>query len=238
MTNFLLIHGACHGGWCWERVTPLLAAAGHSVAAPDLPGHGDDTTPMSELSLERYGEFVAELAASNGPVMLVGHSMAGAVISRAAEAVPDQIERLVYLTAYLPKSGESLATLARRDTEALTASERVEIDGVDCFAITRDAARRAFYQDAGDADFEAAMARIGPEPVSIFREKAVFTEDRFGRIPRSYIHCTQDKAIGYTLQREMVRDTPCASVLTLESGHSPFVTMPQELAEALLSLCE
>lgn len=238
MTNFLLIHGACHGGWCWEGVTPLLEAAGHSVAAPDLPGHGDDMTPMSELSLERYGAFVAELAASNGPVVLVGHSMAGAVISRVAEAVPGQIERLVYLTAYLPKSGESLASLARRDREALTASERVAFDGVDCFAIPRDAARRAFYQDASDADFEAAMARIGPEPVSIFREKAVFTKDRFGRVPRSYIHCTQDKAIGYTLQCEMVRDTPCATVLTLESGHSPFVTMPQELAEALLSLCE
>jgi hypothetical protein len=122
--------------------------------------------------------------------------------------------------------------------EALTASERVEIDGVECFTISRDAARRAFYQDVSDAEFETAMARIGPEPVSIFREKAVFTEDRFDRVSRVYIHCTQDKAIGYTLQREMVRDTPCAPVLTLESGHSPFVTMPQELAEALLSLSE
>jgi pimeloyl-ACP methyl ester carboxylesterase len=238
MANFLLIHGACHGGWCWERVTPLLEAAGHSVVAPDLPGHGADTTRVSELSLKRYGEFVSELAASNGPVVLVGHSMAGAVISRAAEAVPDQIERLVYLTAYLPQSGVSLASLARRDMETATASERVEIDGVECFTISRDAARRAFYQDVSDADFETAMARIGPEPVSIFREKAVFTKDRFDRVPRVYIHCTQDKAIGYTLQREMVRDTPCASVLTLESGHSPFVTMPQELAEALLSLSE
>ena len=80
MANFLLIHGACHRGGCWERVTPLLKAAGHSVVAPDLPGHGADTTRVSELSLKRYGEFVSELAASNGPVVLVGHSMAGAVI--------------------------------------------------------------------------------------------------------------------------------------------------------------
>ena len=238
MANFLLIHGACHGGWCWERVAPLLEAAGHSVAAPDLPGHGDDATPMSELSLERYGEFVAEQAVYYGPVVLVGHSMAGAVISRAAEAVPDQIERLIYLTSYLPQSGESLASMARRDTEALTASERIEIEGVECFTIPRDAARRAFFQDTSDAEFETAIVRIGPEPVSIFREKAVFTEDRFGRIPRVYIHCTQDKAIGYKLQREMVRDTPCASVLMLESGHSPFITNPKELVEALLSLSE
>ena len=108
---------------------------------------------MPELSLERYGAFVAELAVYCGPVVLVGHSMAGAVISRAAEAVPDQIERLIYLTSYLPRSGEPLASLARRDTEALTASERIEIEGVDCFAIPRDAARRAFYQDTSDAEF-------------------------------------------------------------------------------------
>ena len=238
MANFLLIHGACHGGWCWERVTPLLEAVRHSVVAPDLPGHGDDKTPMSELSLEQYGEFIAELATTNGPVVLVGHSMAGAVISRAAEVAPDQIKRLVYLTAYIPKSEESLASLTRRDTEALTASERVEIDGVECFTIPRDAARRAFYQDANDADFETAMARVRSEPVSIFREKFVFTEDGFNRVPRAYIHCTQDRAIGYALQRKMAWDTACAPILTLESGHSPFVTMPQELAEALLSLCE
>ena len=95
-----------------RRVALLLEAAGHSVAAPDLPGHGDDATPISELSLERYGAFVAELASSYRPFVLGGHSMAGAVISRVAEAVPDQIERLIYLTADLPHSREWLVSLA------------------------------------------------------------------------------------------------------------------------------
>lgn len=106
--------------------------------------------------------------------MLVGHSMAGAMISRAAEAVPDQIERLDYLTAYSPQSGESPTSLARRDMEALIASERVQIDGVECFTISRDAARRASYKNVSDADFETAMARIGPKPISIFRRKSRF----------------------------------------------------------------
>ena len=83
---------------------PLLEAAGHRVEAPDLPGHGADPTPLSELSMEAYGGFVAESASGAGEsIVLVGHSMAGAVISWAAECVPQMIRRLVYLTAYIPR---------------------------------------------------------------------------------------------------------------------------------------
>lgn len=194
---------------------------------------------MSALSLDLYGAFVADLASQAvEPVILVGHSMAGAVISRAAERAPNAIRRLVYLTAYLPQSGETLASLARRDTDAATRSERVEIDGADCFVISPDVARMAFYQDADDATFEFASPRIGPEPVHVFREKTSFTADRFWRVPRAYIHCALDKAISLPFQREMVRTTPCDLVLTLETGHSPFLTAPDALAQALLSLCE
>ena len=121
---------------------PLLEAAGHRVEATDLlPGHGAGPTPLSELSMEAYGGFVAESAGGAGEsVVLVGHSMAGAVISWAAECVPQMIRRLVYLTAYIPRSGESLASLAHRDTEAETRLERVEIDGTESFRISKEAA--------------------------------------------------------------------------------------------------
>ena len=218
---------------------PLLEAAGHRVEAPDLPGHGADPTPFSELSMEAYGAFVAESAGGAAePIVLVGHSMAGAVISWAAEHVPQSIRRLVYLTAYMPRSGESLASLARRDTEAETRSERVEIDGTKCFIIPKDAARHAFYQDADNPTFDMAFDRIGPEPVHVFREKADFTKEKFGRVSRAYIHCAQDKAIGPALQREMVGATHCDPVFTLDSGHSPFLTAPDALAQILLSLGE
>lgn len=239
MANILLIHGACHGGWCWARVVPGLAARGHLVLTPDLPGHGDDPTPASALSLDGYARAIIDLLADVGqPMILVGHSMAGAVISRIAERAPERVERLIYLTAYMPQSDQSLASLARRDTESRTASERVEIDGTDCFTITRGVARAAFYQDASDDIFEFAARRFCPEPVSVFRDKAPLTDQRFGQVPRDYIHCTEDRAIGHTLQQEMVRDLPCERVITLESGHSPFLTMPGRLTEVLASLCE
>ena len=239
MAHFLLIHGACHGGWCWRRVLPLLEAAGHTVDAPDLPGHGADETPMSALSLDLYCAAVAERALSSAePVVLVGHSMAGAVISRVAEQVPKAIAQLVYLTAYLPRSGQTLASLARRDTEALTEAVRIDVKGTDCVSISADAARRAFYQDADDETFAYALDRIGPEPVCIFRDKAKFTAARFGSVSRAYIHCTLDKAIGFELQKEMVAALPCDPVLMLSSGHSPFLTAPKALVAHLCALVE
>ena len=128
--------------------------------------------------------------------------------------------------------------VARLDEIPSDRGLRVEIDGVDCFVIPEAPARRAFYQDADPETFDFALSRVGPEPVAIFREKAAFTAERFGRVPRAYIHCTEDRAIGYTLQREMVKATPCETVLTLESGHSPFLTAPEALAALLLPLGE
>lgn len=111
--------------------------------------------------------------------------MAGAVISRAAEQIPENIAQLVYLTAYLLRFDESLASLARRDTEALNHSERIIVDETDCLSIPPDVARRAFYQDADGDTFTYALERIGPAPVRIFRDKATFTPTRFGTVPRT-----------------------------------------------------
>ncbi len=77
MSRFVLVHGAWHGAWCWNKVVPLLEAKGHSVDAIDLPGHGSDVTPIAEVTLERYAERVGRaLRAEPEPAVLVGHSAA------------------------------------------------------------------------------------------------------------------------------------------------------------------
>ncbi|HNV55188.1 MAG TPA: alpha/beta fold hydrolase, partial [Pseudomonadales bacterium] len=109
MANLLLVHGAWHGGWCWRDLRPLLEADGHRVWAPDLPGHGDHPLPVAQVSLQGYVESLCDLIETIGqPVVLVGHSMGGIVISQLAQQRPERIERLVYLTAMLPRSGQSL----------------------------------------------------------------------------------------------------------------------------------
>jgi pimeloyl-ACP methyl ester carboxylesterase len=98
MSTYLLIHGAWHGGWCWNKVLSLLEARGHNVLAPDLPGHGHDTTPTATETLKSYTDRICEIAsAQTEPAILAGHSMGGVAITQAGENCPKHIGALVYL---------------------------------------------------------------------------------------------------------------------------------------------
>src|SRR5688572_19586009 len=100
MASFLLIHGSCHGAWCWRDLLPELAARGHHARAIDLPGHGQDRTPVAQITLDSY--VGAVLAAIDTPPILVGHSLGGITLTATAERAPERITRLVYLCAWLP----------------------------------------------------------------------------------------------------------------------------------------
>lgn len=120
MGTYVLIHGACSGGWCWEKVVPLLKQAGHTVETPDLPGHGQDKTPLSEVTLATYTRRVCEtLDVQTEPVILLGYSMGGLAITSVAEERSGKINTLVYLKAYLVQHGESLAQVISRNTDTL-----------------------------------------------------------------------------------------------------------------------
>ena len=98
MSTFVLIHGAWHGGWCWYKVTHRLQEKGHHVIAPDLHGLGIDKTPMANVSLNGWVEQVSQiLDEQSEPVILVGHSRAGIVISQVAEERPEKVRNLIWL---------------------------------------------------------------------------------------------------------------------------------------------
>src|SRR5689334_21926769 len=110
MSTYLLVHGAWHDGRAWDRVVPLMTAAGHRVLAPSLTGHGDHPDPMGpHVGLETYVDDVAGLVLAEDltDVILVGHSYAGLIVSSVANRVPDRIAQLVYLDAMVPTDGET-----------------------------------------------------------------------------------------------------------------------------------
>ncbi|MCC7466404.1 MAG: alpha/beta fold hydrolase [Saprospiraceae bacterium] len=127
--TYLLVHGAWHGAWCWNKVVPLMTNKGYKVKAIDLPSHGSDTTNASSISLDDYVKKVTDTGKSiEGQIILVGHSMGGIVISQAAEHLgKHKVSKLIYLDAFLPKNGESVSSLAgliesnlSKDTSRLT----------------------------------------------------------------------------------------------------------------------
>lgn len=237
MATFILVHGAWHGGWCWEELTPLLKAAGHKVLAPDLPGMGADTRVLGEDPLAEWADFVAELATgASGPTILVGHSRGGLVISEAAERVPQSIDRLVYLTAFLLGPGESLSDVAGRHPEVGPGPAVRPAQDPARLALDLEMAMPIFYGLCSEPQARAAAERLTPEPLAALTRPLTISAERFGRVPRAYIECTEDRAISLPMQREMQAATPCDPVIALEADHSPFYSAAPELARALLAL--
>jgi pimeloyl-ACP methyl ester carboxylesterase len=232
--TFVLIAGAWHGAWCWDRVAPLLEAQGHRVHTPELPGTGASGTNPAHASLDGWARLIAELILTRDqPVTLVGHSRGGAVISRVAEMAGQNLDRLVYLAAYLLPAGGSVAAAARADRESLIPANMIAAEsGVTC-TLRPDIIRDAFYGDCDDDTFAFARDRLSPEPLKPLATSLRITEAGFGRVPRAYIECTRDRTIGLAAQRWMQAGWPCDPVFTLESDHSPFLSHPGELAEML-----
>lgn len=232
--TFVLIAGAWHGAWCWVKLQPLLESQGHLVRTPELPGTGSDPTDPASVTLESWAQFVAGIVESERePVTLVGHSRGGIVISRTAELVPERLRRLVYLSAYLVPAGGSLAESARTDEDSLVPPNMIPAASGHTCHLRDEVIRTALFGQCSDADFDYARARMTPEPLKPLVTRLRVSAARFGRVPRAYVECSQDRTVTLPAQRRMQADLPCDLVHTLDSDHSPFLSHPEELARVL-----
>jgi pimeloyl-ACP methyl ester carboxylesterase len=232
MSTFVLVHGAYHGAWCWYRLRPELESRGHEVVTFDLPAHGIDESPYAEASMGGYVDRVWEaLEDSEEPPVLVGHSMAGMLVTAAAERVPSKVDTLVYLTAYLPGDGESM--LDQR-SEASLVTRHFEVDeerGVGW--VPEEWLDEAFYADCSAEDRALARSLVRPEPMDPISTPVAVTDERFGSVRRVYVGCTEDRAITRQQQERMLEEHGADLELTLEASHSPFLSMPEGTADAL-----
>lgn len=167
MSTIVLIHGAWHGAWCWYKVIPPLEKAGHRVIAPDLPGLGTDRTPLASITLDTWVDTICRiLDAEEEPVLLVGHSRGGIVISQVAERRPDKIRKLVYLTAFLVPAGQSLLDIAGQIPDSVVTQHLVTAPDQVSFTVEKGALREAFYEHCPEEDFELAQSLLVPEPIA------------------------------------------------------------------------
>jgi pimeloyl-ACP methyl ester carboxylesterase len=238
MATFILIHGSWHGGWCFDRVKALLEAEGHHVIAPDLPGMGGDEATLRAVTLQGWADFAADLCrnAPQHPVILAGHSRGGVVISQAAETAPEAIDALAYICAIMVPDGMSRTEFKQLE-EPNPAFDAIKIPIHDGTASLADSeAGRAIFAQLSPPDLvDAAMARLVAEPSAPAATAVHITPARFGSIPRTYVECTQDQTIPISSQRKMQDLVPGANVMTLDGDHSPFLSRPGELAQALIS---
>ena len=234
MANYVLVHGSGHGAWCWQRIVPLLEEKGHRVVAVDLPGNGHDDTPLADVTLETYAEHVCGVLDSlDGPAVLVGHSLGGISISRTAELRPDRVAVLVYLTAVLMPDGATFISAVSGETDAQRAlEERSSWDlAADRSHVVYkiEQTQHRFYNDCSPEDVAWAQSMVVPQPVGPLLSTMQVTDGNFGRVARVYIECSLDNAVAPEFARAMYAAMPCAEVITMNTGHSPFMSAPEEL---------
>ena len=237
MSTYVLVHGAWEGAWIWHEVLPRLRGAGHDAVAFDLPAHGTDCTPVGDVTLDAYVDRVVDAVdASTEPVYLVGHSMAGAVITQVAERRPDEVATLVYLAAFLPEDGQSVADLAHLDGTSLVTRERVVDEAAGVMDMDEEAAREAFYGECSEAHVALCRSLYRPEPLAPLDTPVETTEERYGSVPRAYVRCARDRAITPDFQREMHAGLPPESIYSVDADHAAHLSAPDEVVEALLDL--
>ena len=234
METIVLVHGAWSDASAWNAVVPLLKAKGHEVIAVNLPGHGTDTTSFAVIDLNAYVKAVEAAIGDRKNVILVGHSMAGLVISQVAEQIPGQIKELVYLAAYLPKNGESLLSLAQQDAGSHT-GKYLQIDKDHGAAIiAKDGIVDVFAADAPKNVQDYLVANWKTEPLAPLAAPVTLTDANFGSVKKAYIHTEDDHAVSYAFQQTMVKGSNVKKTYVLKSSHTPFISIPGKLAETIL----
>jgi pimeloyl-ACP methyl ester carboxylesterase len=236
MARFVFVHGAFVGAWIWGPLIGRLKAAGHTAEAFDLPGLGNDYTPVSEITLDSCAACLCEvLSARPEPAVVVGNSMGGIIATQGAARCPDRVAALVYVAAFLPKDGQSLLDLTKLPEGADDQVQaNIIVDGEPPVATMPAAAsRQALYASCAEDVAAWAIARQRPQPVAPFATPVSILPGALDGINRYYVLCKRDQAIPLPLQRRMITENACADVVELDTDHTPQLSMPDELAKAL-----
>jgi pimeloyl-ACP methyl ester carboxylesterase len=187
VSTFVLVHGAWLGAWCWDRVAAELKSAGHAVSAPELPGHGQDKSPVSGISLDSYVDAVtSEISNARGRIVLVAHSMAGIVISQVAERMPERISSLIYASAYLLEDGQNIVKVSETDVDSLVGPNMVPAPDWSTISIKSEALKDVFAADAPAEELKRLQSLARPEPAATFNTPIHVTAARFGTVRRCY----------------------------------------------------
>lgn len=240
-TTYLFLHGAWHGAWAFDEVVSIMSARGMQATALDLPGHGKDPAEPSRVTMDDYADRLVEvLDAINGDVILVAHSLGGGAASLAAERRAQKVKAVGYVAAFLPQSGDTLLGLASADEKAevypsLTFNEAQTLSFFD-----RDSARRVFYGDVEDSHLvEAAIEQLGPQPLAPYVHEFSLTPGGYGSVRKFYVKTLRDRAITPEFQQFMIeRLDGNIPVRELDTGHSPFLSQPNEFVAVLESMAD
>jgi pimeloyl-ACP methyl ester carboxylesterase len=229
VTTFVLVHGAWHGAWCWGEVPARLASAGHRTVAVDLPC--DDP----HAGWTAYADTVmSSLAGVDDELVVVGHSLGGGVIPLVAAQRP--VEELVFLCSFPPMVGRSLDDSVQAEpelTEPRARAWRECRDAQDRYVWPDfDSAAYSMYHDCSEEDARWAFAQLRPQGAAPFAER--WPLEAWPDVPVTFITCLDDRMGSSSALRRVARERFGVEPIEIRGSHSPFVSQPGALTEALL----
>ncbi len=235
--TFVLVHGAWQAAYVWDSVKAQLEKNGQKVVVVELPAHGNDTTSPAVVNMTVYRDkVISAMSKITGKVILVGHSMGGVVVTEVAEKIPAQIEKLVYIGAFVPANGQSLLYLSSLDKQSHLGPSIVPSDNGLTLDILHDSIVPVFCADASLSTQQLVLNQFRKEPAIPFGDTVRTTDANWGKVDKYYIHTTQDNAIGTDLQNQMVSAAHITKVYSLSTSHCPFLSKPADVTNLLLQI--
>ncbi|KAK8710872.1 hypothetical protein V6N13_146181 [Hibiscus sabdariffa] len=248
MAHFVLIHGICHGAWCWYKVLPVLKSAGHRVTPLDLGACGINPKQITELdSVSDYAQPLMDFMDSlprDEKVILVGHSFGGVSISLAMESFPTKVLAAVYVTAFMPNYLSPIATAVaeclRVSAEPIMDFQHTFDDGFEnpptraLFGPKFIEARLYQLSPTEDIELVLTLQRQGKWFIKDLSKESLLTKEKFGSIDRVYIVCEDDLLIKESLQKWYIENSPTVDVKSIAGAdHMPMFSKPLELCNCL-----
>jgi pimeloyl-ACP methyl ester carboxylesterase len=233
--TFVLIHGSWHGGWAWQQVVRHLSKNGHRAKSPTLPGHGRQAVRLGvthEECARAVVAYIQQYRLEN--VVLVGHSFGGSVIQKVVEEIPDRIDRTVFLDALIVEDGHSVFDELPAEYVALF-NQLAEASSDNTMLIPWEIWRDNFIQDAPEPVARALWEQLSPEPNQVNLDKLCLKQFYSLSIPKSVIHCRDDKALpaGYFHPR-MSERLGAFKLVEMNGSHEVMFTRPEELADKIV----
>ncbi len=231
--HFVLVHGAWHGGWCWEGVIRELEKAGHTAEAPTMPGQnpGDD---RSRVTFASYVDTIVKtLVRQTRPVVLVGHSSAGFLLQSAAPEVPEKIERLIFLNAFILPDGTSQFDMVPSEArEGMTAAAATSPDR--SVPVIEDFVRHMLMEGEPPEMQDALLAKLTPQPLALFTARVNTAPFARLTIPRTVVFCKNDASLPPGAYLGMARGLGTYDLVEIEGSHEALFTRPGAVAEGLI----